>query len=351
MRLLLGGLFVGALLASGFAQEAVTSKQEEPTVDQLIERLGDPAYAVRERAEADLRSKGKAVLGKVDEAARGHDDPEVRSRAQWLSDDMRRGGSKNRTLDLPVRRFNRNFADTFESLFDRLDRDFPMGSPARSVFQHDIFGGLRDQILDMERSLEEVAALGQSGSSTSTFRSSNLSVGPDGVEVIVEEKNGEGEAQTKTYTAPDLESFRAKYPEIAQQYLSSGASKFRLPFGSEPLLGRGRLSLDPAVPMFGAWQEGPVLGVYTRPIGEDLREFLELAGDRGLFVERVTPGGVADAAGLKARDVIVTINDRPIAHALDVRQALRDADRSVKITVNRKGQSLTLEGVVPRKKV
>ncbi|MEJ7927714.1 Do family serine endopeptidase [Sphingobium sp. AN641] len=50
------------------------------------------------------------------------------------------------------------------------------------------------------------------------------------------------------------------------------------------------------------------LGIQISPLGEDMAESLGLAKNRGEFVQGVEPGKGADRAGIKAGDVIVSVN-------------------------------------------
>jgi serine protease Do len=75
-----------------------------------------------------------------------------------------------------------------------------------------------------------------------------------------------------------------------------------------------------------------------------LAEGLGLAQDWGVIVDDVTPGGPADSAGLKVRDIILTADDRPI-NALPAFTAslyLHPLDQVLKLEVLRGTEKLTL---------
>lgn len=54
------------------------------------------------------------------------------------------------------------------------------------------------------------------------------------------------------------------------------------------------------------------LGIGITPLSEDMADSLGLAKNRGEFVQTVEPGQGADKAGIKAGDVIVTVNGREV---------------------------------------
>lgn len=62
------------------------------------------------------------------------------------------------------------------------------------------------------------------------------------------------------------------------------------------------------------------LGVNVDPISPEIAETLGLKKDiRGVIVNAITQGGPAEKAGLKRGDVVVAINDRPIASTQELR--------------------------------
>jgi serine protease Do len=82
------------------------------------------------------------------------------------------------------------------------------------------------------------------------------------------------------------------------------------------------------------------LGVQIQQVDEDMAEGLALDEPRGAIVAEVTKDGPAEAAGLAAGDVIVAVNDTPIA---DVRELTRtiarlDPGEEAKIGIWRKGE-------------
>jgi serine protease Do len=64
------------------------------------------------------------------------------------------------------------------------------------------------------------------------------------------------------------------------------------------------------------------LGVTVTSLSSQLALDADMDGAKGVLVQRVDPGSVADDAGLKVNDVIETINREPIDDKEDFKQAL-----------------------------
>lgn len=87
-------------------------------------------------------------------------------------------------------------------------------------------------------------------------------------------------------------------------------------------------------------------GVQVETMTPQLREFFGAPAEQGLLVRSVQRGTPADQAGLRAGDVIVKVQDRPIRSVGDYRMALRDSSgKSVSISIvrDKREQSLTLK--------
>jgi len=322
-RMMVACLLVGLLGIPLVAQES-----SEPTpVEQLIEQLGDPSYRVRQDAERALRARGADAAAALEEAAKHHEDSEVRWRARRLL--QRNEGGKTGSL-----RESEDPGGAFEDLFQRLERDFDIEMPKHRFFADGLFTDLRAQ-MDRLRS----GRLGRGGG-IGRSDSLQMKVTPDGVSVKVTEKDENGETHTKTYEAPDLETLRSRYPELAERITvpRMGFPRFQHWLGG-PLASR-----LPAPD----WrrrepQDGPVLGVHVRPMSDDLRGFLDLEVGVGILVESVADGSLAQRLGVQEHDVVVEIEGQPVGSAADVRAALRRAEDTVSVVVNRHGERLELE--------
>ncbi len=82
------------------------------------------------------------------------------------------------------------------------------------------------------------------------------------------------------------------------------------------------------------------IGVQVQPLTPELREHFEVEADGGLLVAAVEPQSPAARAGLRAGDVIVRAEDRPVHEPDDLVDLLQRAPEGepVELTVVRKGR-------------
>jgi serine protease Do len=87
------------------------------------------------------------------------------------------------------------------------------------------------------------------------------------------------------------------------------------------------------------------LGVRIQAVDETSARALGLDKVRGVLVQDVVSGGPAEAAGLKAGDVILKVDDKEVnqSNELQMEIARRQPDSKVKITVYRDGRERTLD--------
>jgi Do/DeqQ family serine protease len=83
-----------------------------------------------------------------------------------------------------------------------------------------------------------------------------------------------------------------------------------------------------------------MLGVTIQSVDADLASSLNLPAARGAIVSAVTPGGPADRAGIKRGDVIVSVNNQPIAdnNVLRNHVASLGPNSNASVTVIRNGR-------------
>lgn len=95
---------------------------------------------------------------------------------------------------------------------------------------------------------------------------------------------------------------------------------------------------------FGEVHRG-TLGVAGTELNPDLAESFDYKGNSGAFVNEVIEGGAADKAGVKAGDIITSVNGKPIKSFADLRVkiATLGADAKIKLGIFRDGEELTLD--------
>lgn len=91
-----------------------------------------------------------------------------------------------------------------------------------------------------------------------------------------------------------------------------------------------------------------VLGAQAQDLTPDLARAFGIDRKRGAVLTQVVPGSAADKAGLKAGDVVVEINGRPVRNALDVRNSigLLRVGEQVKLKVLRNGKTVSVNAKV-----
>ncbi|HJS75677.1 MAG TPA: DegQ family serine endoprotease, partial [Vicinamibacteria bacterium] len=87
------------------------------------------------------------------------------------------------------------------------------------------------------------------------------------------------------------------------------------------------------------------LGVTIQPVDEEIAESLGLPSEEGALVANVVQGGPADKAGVRAGDVIVSIDGHDIAHVKELTRKIADLspDAKAELVVLRDGQRKNLE--------
>ncbi|MFQ6675481.1 MAG: S1C family serine protease [Fidelibacterota bacterium] len=95
------------------------------------------------------------------------------------------------------------------------------------------------------------------------------------------------------------------------------------------------------------------LGVHLQPLTDQLRDYFGVQGSRGVLVSEVVEKSPADEAGLKAGDVILSIDREDVRNTQDVVRIIqnREPGDEVRIRIVRKGKrqtlKATLEGTTP----
>jgi membrane-associated protease RseP (regulator of RpoE activity) len=80
-------------------------------------------------------------------------------------------------------------------------------------------------------------------------------------------------------------------------------------------------------------RSGERLGIVIKEMPEVLRTYLELSPGAGLMVDSVQSDTLAEALGLKANDIVMSINDRRIHSPASVQKALADIPKGDVVTV------------------
>src|SRR4051812_18040492 len=96
--------------------------------------------------------------------------------------------------------------------------------------------------------------------------------------------------------------------------------------------------------------QGPWIGISVGPADGVLRSQLRLPDGTGVVVTRVVPNGPAQQSGVEEHDVLLSVNDKPVAGGEDLDKILQSAmaDKPLTLKLLRRGQTIEKQ-VTPRK--
>jgi serine protease Do len=101
----------------------------------------------------------------------------------------------------------------------------------------------------------------------------------------------------------------------------------------------------PEPEVFGAMDlRTPMLGISAEDLSGQLGEYFGAPNNAGILVREVRSGTAAEKAGLKAGDVIVKVDGKPVRSLAELREQLRDKSdaKSVNLGVFRKGSEISV---------
>lgn len=93
----------------------------------------------------------------------------------------------------------------------------------------------------------------------------------------------------------------------------------------------------------------PRLGIRFIELGDQLAEYFDLSSGDGVLVTSVEKGSAAEDGGLRAGDLLLQIDGKPIRGGTELRRAVRKADAgaALQFSLRRKGRSMELEVTLP----
>ncbi|MBW7997023.1 MAG: PDZ domain-containing protein [Candidatus Glassbacteria bacterium] len=97
----------------------------------------------------------------------------------------------------------------------------------------------------------------------------------------------------------------------------------RVRLGSKEISGSSRAIAAAAKPQV---KRTPTLGLQLRELNEHDFDVLEIQNRRGVFVERVSEGGLAAMRGIRAGDVLLSIDRTPVNSVQEVQDLLEDIE-------------------------
>ncbi len=369
----LGAALAALLAAGGPAAVAAAAGEEEapakpaapdpdaPKVDApkadaeelraLVKQLGDPDFAIREKAYERLRAAGEKARPFLREGTRSAD-PQVR----WSSERLQRLARGDRPREQALLGLGYAGTPRIEVL--------PPPAGDRDEFEA-AMGRIRERMQDLERRLDEAFRdLPGAGEPREPGRIevrgsgivTRIVVGPDGkAKATVTRRGEDGQEVTETFEAGSLEELKSEHPDLFGNLDlrfdvrgDLGARLLRLGVARpDTFLRGGRLLRDDPPPRPPAASAGrPVLGVLLSEVPEVLRTQLDVPAEEGTVVEDVTGGSLAERLGIRRHDVLLRVNGIPVSSAEEVRASVSavKAGDEVRLQVLRKGKKETLSG-------
>jgi hypothetical protein len=363
----------------------------------LVKKLGDKDYKVRRDAFKKLEAMGDSARAALETAAKG-DDAEIRWNASRLLD--RLDDSAPAKNALKVRAGAQADADDGKEG----DHDAPTGTAPRRHVR--FFGNdeLQQQMQELEQRMQEFEkqiekdgsgffhvspngirmfehpfGFGLGGSGTlqlgpgsvyqrsldSNGKSESLSIKVDANGHVAAEQTVDG--KTTKYEADSLDQLQKEHPDLlragpaviairpgrpdAQEVTPHRKVKTKTPLetpkdakakDAQDAKDAKDVDGDSDAPAKEVAPPKPKLGVELAPVPPAIAEYLELEGD-ALQVVRVVEDMPAAKRGLKARDILLEVDGKPVHAFEDVLRALEGADpMHVPLVVLRHGEKKKL---------
>src|SRR5580704_16073642 len=104
------------------------------------------------------------------------------------------------------------------------------------------------------------------------------------------------------------------------------------------------LHMDAPMALGDMDSRGPSLGISAEDLSGQLGDYFGAPNGAGILVREVRSGTAAEKAGLKAGDVIVKLNGKPVGSLSELRQQLREKgdEKTVSLGILRKGSEMSV---------
>jgi len=133
------------------------------------------------------------------------------------------------------------------------------------------------------------------------------------------------------------------------QDMGPGDIDIQIPPGAHDMHDMGDMhDMEMGLPGVMRWMGRGRLGVQTGELNPDLGNYFGVPSGKGVLVMSVVKESAAEKAGIKAGDVITRVNDKAVADAGDLIEALPSDGGKVNLTVVRKGATRTISAEIAK---
>jgi len=332
------------LLLCAPALLALVAVAGEPTIEELIQRLGADDYATREAATKTLIERGETAVPALTKATEA-DDVEVRMRAgralrsiqsqqaptapHQADGDEESDGKKTTPIPPPSRGKVRSQSTSLRFVNGEWEVTITSGEGAKKTTKK-FKGKSLDELKKKHPEVRDAL-----GTTRLQFGTKRGAVDPFKDFDKWFEENGFGNRRGRDPFggAEDLQAEIERLRQWARWMAAQRAQQRRI----DP---RQRAQRD---------AEARLLGIQVRKPESVLDSQLQLRG-RGLVVERIEQGSIAARLGLQRFDILIELNEQSVRSAADIRPALlsREPKQLVVAKVMRRAKIVSLtEKAVP----
>lgn len=351
-------------------------------IKNLVVKLGDPEFQVREDAQKELLEIGEPVLPYLTEAL-SSDNPETARRAKLLIEKIKPSGPSQapdrdrlrdrdqRLLETPellelLKKLQEEgldgrfaeFLAAFAELLRITEDQFERFSPFDPFDPFDPFGEDNNSPNEDGEKLRIPVPPGE----RNHIRISSSKGLPDGTRIeITREVAGENEHVTvtisprdgrpETYEAGNPEDFLNRYPDIAEKYgiTKNDFGQVSMRFERRTLPPRPDTRGGDIVRIKPEKNKAIDLGVKASPLDSVLRAHFDLGEKEGVILDEVKSASRAAKIGFAPYDIVLTVNGEKVTSAGNFEKLLYGAVKKGEVTADiyRRGKATKVDWVKP----
>ena len=165
---------------------------------------------------------------------------------------------------------------------------------------------------------------------------------------LVSSKDPGTEVEIQIYRDGRMKTVSATLGEREDTFIWTGLEGLKGLKGLEGLKALEHIVIPEFDIGMSSWGRRGRLGVYIEDVSGDLAEYFEIPGGEGVLVEGVVEDSPAEAAGIRAGDIIYKIDGKSLCCTEELVEAIAkmETDKQTPIVLIRKGEEVTVQAVV-----